>query len=116
MATDVHAKNPLILDDLYAAFEAADNIVLKKYIAKLSNAPCIELSDDLKTIEIGENISMYRIAKIVYDKSENTRDKLTTVYSTIFSLENYGLSMLISGHKDHVELFVGVTQRSAACT
>lgn len=112
MAKDVHAETPLVLDDLYAAFEAADNIVLKKYIAKLSNAPCIELSDDIKTIEVGDNVSMYRVAKIVYDKNENTRDKLTTVYSTIFSLVNYGLSMLISGHKDRVELYVGVISRN----
>ena len=39
MANEPRDKNPLILDDLYAAFEAADSIVLKKYIAKLSDAP-----------------------------------------------------------------------------
>ena len=58
MASEVHAKNPLVLDDLYAAFEAADNIVLKKYIDRLSDAPCIEMSEDLKTIEIGK-MSLY---------------------------------------------------------
>lgn len=112
MANDVHAKNPLILDDLYAAFEAADNIILKKYIARLSDAPCIQLSDELKTIEIGENVSLFRVAKIIYDKNENTQDKLTTVYSTIFSLANYGLAMLINGHKDSVDLFLGVVSRN----
>lgn len=112
MANDVHAKNPLVLDDLYAAFEAADNIVLKKYIAKLSDAPCIQMSDELKTIEIGENVSLFRVAKIIYDKNENTQDKLTTVYSTIFSLANYGLAMLINGHKDSVDLFLGVISRN----
>ena len=45
MENDVHAKNPLVMDDLYAAFEAADNVVLIKYITKLSDAPCIELPD-----------------------------------------------------------------------
>lgn len=112
MERDAHAKNPLILDDLYAAFEAADNIVLKKYIAKLSEAPCIQMSDELKTIEIGENVSLFRVAKIIYDKNENTQDKLTTVYSTIFSLANYGLAMLINGHKDSVDLFLGVISRN----
>ena len=112
MANDVHANNPLILDDLYAAFAAADNIVLKKYIAKLSDAPCIEMPKDLKTIEIGRNVYLYRVVKIVYDKNENTQDKLTTVYSTIFSLTNCGLSMLIIGHKNSVELYVGVISRN----
>ena len=31
MSNQVQANNPLIMEDLYAAFEAADNIVLKKY-------------------------------------------------------------------------------------
>lgn len=112
MASEVHAKNPLVLDDLYAAFEAADNIVLKKYIDRLSDAPCIEMSEDLKTIEIGQNVSLYRITKIIYDKNENIQDKLTTVYSTIFSLSNYGLSMLVNGKRDSVELYIGVISRN----
>jgi DNA helicase HerA-like ATPase len=112
MANEVHAQNPLDLNDLYAAFEAADNIVLKKYIGKLADAPCIEMSDELKTIEVGGNVSLYRVAQIIYDKNENTQDKLTTVYSTIFSLDNCGLVMLVNGHKDSVDLFVGVVSRS----
>lgn len=112
MANEPRAKNPLVLDDLYAAFEAADSIVLKKYITKLSAAPCIELSEDLKTIQIGDNVSLYKIAKVIFDKNENTQDKLTTVYSTIFSLQNYGLVMLINGHKDSVDLYVGVVTRN----
>lgn len=112
MESDVHANNPLVLDDLYAAFEAADNIMLKKYITGLSDAPCIKLPDELEKINIGENIYLYRIAKVVFDKNENTRDKLTTVYSTIFSLKNCGLAMLLNGHKDHVDLFLGVITRN----
>lgn len=112
MADGAQARNPLDLKDLYAAFGAADNIILKKYISKLSNAHCIELSDELKSIEIGSNVSLYQVAKIVYDKDENTQDKLTTVYSTIFSLKNYGLAMLLNGHKDHVDLYLGVITRN----
>ena len=112
MENEPHAKNPLVLDDLYAAFESADNIILKKYISKLSEAHCIELAENLKTIQIGDNVSLYKIAKVIFDKNENTQDKLTTVYSTIFSLQNYGLAMLINGHKDSVDLFVGVVTRN----
>ena len=112
MDNEPHAKNPLVLDDLYAAFESADNIILKKYISKLSEAHCIELAENLKTIQIGDNVSLYKIAKVIFDKNENTQDKLTTVYSTIFSLQNYGLVMLINGHKDSVDLFVGVVTRN----
>lgn len=112
MSNQVQANNPLIMEDLYAAFEAADNIVLKKYVSKLADTPCIEMSDDLKKISIGGNVSLYRVAKIVYDKNENVQDKLTTVYSTVFSLDNCGLVMLIDGHKNYVDLYLGVVTRN----
>lgn len=105
-------QEPRNMDDLYAAFEAADNIVLKKYVEKLSSAPCIEMSDELKKISIGGNVSLYRVTKIIYDKNENIQDKLTTVYSAIFSLNNCGLTMLIDGHKDYVDLYLGVVTRN----
>ena len=70
------------------------------------------MPEDLKSIEIGENVSLYRVVRVVYDKDENTQDKLTTVYSTIFSLANYGLLMLVNGHKDCVEVYVGVVSRN----
>lgn len=111
MSDEVHAKNPLDLNELYAAFKAADSIVLKKYVAKLSDAACIEMSDDLKCINVGDNVYLYKVSKIIYDKSENTQDKLTTVYSTMFSLANYGLVMLVNGNKDSVDLYLGVVCR-----
>ena len=41
MANEVRAVDPRVMNDLYAAFHAADNIILKKYVTSLSNAPCI---------------------------------------------------------------------------
>ena len=111
MADEAHAKNPQVMEDLYAAFHAADNIVLKKYVTSLSEAPCIEMSDTLKQIEIGSDVTLYRVGRIVYDKNENIQDKLTTVYSTIFSLKNCGLVMLVHGSRDETELYLGIVVR-----
>lgn len=69
------------------------------------------MSNELKQIEIGSNVRLYRVERIVYDKNENIQDKLTTVYSTIFSLENCGLVMMIHGSKNEAELYLGVVVR-----
>lgn len=103
--------DPRELQELYAAFEAVDNVVLKKYITNLSQAPCIPISNELKALRIGDNVAMYRISSIVYDKNENIQDKLTTVYSGVFSLRNCGIMMLINAKKDHADLYVGVVTR-----
>lgn len=112
MENDVHVKSPLPIDDLYAAFKAADQVILKKYLYKLSDMPCIELDKALQSIKVGDNVSLYRVARIVYDKNENIQAKLTTVYSSIFSLGNYGAVMLVNGHKDRADLFLGVVTRN----
>ena len=111
MENEAHAKNPQVMEDLYAAFHAADNIVLKKYVTSLSEAPCIEMSDTLKQIEIGSDVTLYRVGRIVYDKNENIQDKLTTVYSTIFSLKNCGLVMMVHGSREETELYLGIVVR-----
>lgn len=100
------------IQELYSAFESADNILLKKYVTSLSEFACKELSDDLKTIEVGKNISLYRIARLAYDKDENIQDKLTTVYSTVLSLDNSALILLLQGEQSRVNLFVGVASRN----
>ena len=112
MEGEVHVKNPLVLDDLYSAFKAADQVILKKYLYKLSDSSCIKMDEALQSIEIGGNISLYRVAQIVYDKNENIQAKLTTVYSSVFSLGNYGVVMLVNGHKEYADLFLGVVARS----
>ena len=71
MESDVHVKNPLVLDDLYSAFSAADQIVLKKYLYKLSDASCLEMDKDLQSIKVGGNVSLYRVAQIVYLHCQN---------------------------------------------
>ena len=108
MADYPHVEPPVNMQELYAAFSAADQIVQKKYLYRLQNAPCIELSDEKKKINVGDNVSLYRIARFTYDISENIQEKLTTVYSTVFSLKDCGLVMLMHGHKDHADLFIGI--------
>lgn len=111
MADTFHVENPLMTDEMNAAFALFDNILLKKYITGLDDVPCIVEPNYLKSMSVGENVSLYRIANIVYDKHENVQDKLTTIYSTILALRNYGLVLLIKGYEDHVDLFIGVVSR-----
>ena len=100
------------INDLYKAFGAADCVVLKKYISSLSAAPCISLNKEIRQVPVGDNVALYRVAQIVYDKNENVQDKLTTVYSTAFSLQNCGLVMMLCGHKNRVDLFLGLATRT----
>ena len=99
---------PVEIEELYSAFETADNILLKKYVSKLSKYECKTIDDNRKKIEVGGNVNFFQILNIVYDKKENIQDKLTTVYSTISSLKQCGLVMILNADKEKVNLYVGI--------
>lgn len=99
---------PVEIEELYSAFETADNILLKKYVSKLSKYECKTIDDNRKKIEVGGNVNFFQILNIVYDKKENIQDKLTTVYSTISSLKQCGLVMILNANKEKVNLYVGI--------
>ena len=103
---------PLEMQKLYQAFDVADSVVLRKYVTTLEKAPCIKMDANFKSLPVGDNTALYRIAQIVYDKNENIQEKLTTVYSTILPMVNSGLAVLLCGHPDHVDLFFGVVARN----
>lgn len=111
--TAVDEKTAIDLQPLYDSLIAADSVVMKKYISSLSNAACVEMIDELKSaINVGENVYLYQVSKIVYDKNENVRDKLVTVYSMMSSLKGCSVVMLICGKGEGIELYVGATSRN----
>lgn len=99
---------PVEIEELYSAFEAADNILLKKYVSKLSEATCKNINSKDVNSEDEDNFRLYEIFSIVYDKNENVQDKLTSVYSTISSLKQCGLIMILNATKEKVNLYMGI--------
>ena len=105
----VDNRNP---QELYNAFESADMILLKKYLGKLDQLPIINIPESISKIKTGSNVVLYHVDKLVYDTKENVHDKLTTVFSSLLSDEDNGLVMLIRGAKDHVDFYIGNTNRN----
>ena len=105
----VDNRNP---QELYNALESADMILLKKYLGKLDQLPIIDIPESISNIKTGSNVVLYHVDKLVYDNKENVHDKLTTVFSSLLSDKNNGLVMLIRGAKDHVDFYIGNTNRN----
>ena len=97
---------------LEEAIKAADNILLKKYVSNLSLCKCKKVNDDFEKIAPGENVLFYRVENIVYDKNENIQDKLITVYSTVSSLDNCGLVMILNADEKGVKIYFGIVNRT----
>lgn len=93
--------------DLYNAFENADTILLKKYIPDIDKLNSIPIPDALSNISVGKNVRLYHVDKFVYDKNENTHDKLMTVYTSLFSNTDTSLVLILHGKTDGVNLYIG---------
>jgi len=98
--------------ELYNAFINADTLLQKKYVAKLSSLPVIDCSEAISKISVGDNVQLYQIEKIVYDKDENVLDKLTTVYMALTADVNASLILLLNGTESGVNLYIGVADRN----
>lgn len=130
MATKKQKIDPRKIEDLYSAFENADFIVRKRFRSDLDKYPICDLPEWISKIipgtecgdndsiprqyELGENIQFVKVEKLVYDKDENTTDKLTTVYHTMSSFANTSVIMVLHSDGTSVDIYLGIAERMLA--
>lgn len=93
--------------DLIEALERADLIVHKKYLAQLQNYDIVPVSEELKNRELNDIARFYKLEQFTYDKTENTRDKLVSVFQSVASV-GASVIILINGIKNGIEYYIGV--------
>lgn len=99
---DVRKKNDLIL-----AMNKADIVVHKKYLSQLINYDIIPLSNQLENIELNKIVRFYKLEQFVFDKTENTRDKLISVFQAVAGVGG-SIVVLIDSSGSTIDYYVGV--------
>lgn len=95
------------IQDLYNAFEMADNIVYRNYINNLSELDIVPVTGEFLTKKIGQDLRLIKVEKIVYDKDENVLQKLTNIYNMAYSL-GVNLVMILDSDGSEVKLYIGI--------
>ncbi|WP_425448524.1 helicase HerA domain-containing protein [Dethiothermospora halolimnae] len=92
--------------ELIESIDLAQDFVNKDYLVNLTEYNIVPVPDDIKGLTIRNNIRLFKINKIVYDKNENTMDKLSNVYN---ALGNIGGSLItiINSDGDNTDMYVG---------
>lgn len=120
---EVKELDPRKMEDLFRAFENADFIVRKRYRSDLEQYSICDVPEWLTeaipsinesakvTYQLGDNIQLVKVEKLIYDKKENLSDKLTTVYHTMSSFENTSVIMLVFSDGKSADLYLGVAER-----
>lgn len=86
------------------AMKLVDDIVLKRFLTRLSDMNIIEPNDDvLKT----DNIILFKINKMVYEKDEYATDKFISIVSAM-TFTNSSICLIVDGQKDHTNFYMGI--------
>ena len=100
------AGNNAELEKLAQRSEAAmlmvDDIVLRNYIAKLSELSIVPLQNrDI------EDIILFKVNKMVYEKDEYATDKFISVISAMTYTKS-SIFMIVDGHETHTDFYLGI--------
>ncbi len=90
----------------------ADRFINKNYLIDLSEQAVVPLDDSEKSTN---SIRLFKIIKLVYDKTENINDKLISVYSALQNVDSSTL-LLINGDGKEVNFYIGIRSQENAST
>lgn len=93
--------------NLVNSLNVADNIVNKKYLTVLNDYPIVQARNNISSTEINKISRFYKLEQFVFDKSEDTRDKLVSVFQSVASV-NASLVFIINSNKEKIDYYIGV--------
>jgi hypothetical protein len=96
------------LDAQYAnAYRLVDDIVLKNYITKLSGMELLPLDETVKENNISENVRLFKITEMIYQKDEFASYKFASVFNAVSNLE-CSVFIIIDSDGEKTEFYMGV--------
>lgn len=92
--------------ELVESFKLAQNFVNKKYLVNLAEHKIVPVPDEINNLTIRDNIRIIKINKIVYDKNENSIDKLSNIYNALGNI-NGSLIIIIDSDGNNTDMYLG---------
>lgn len=91
-------------ENLKEASKLVDDIVLKKYLHRLTNLDIIPLDDSLKKIS---DIRLFKITEMVYQNKEYSTYKFASVFNAVQNL-NCGVFIIVDSNGKKTDFYMGV--------
>ena len=85
------------------AMQLVDDIVLKNYLTKLSSLDIVPLESTLST----DDIILFKINKMIYEKDEYATDKFISVVSAM-TYTHSSVFLIVEGKKENTDFYLGI--------
>jgi hypothetical protein len=93
-------------DDLINALNLADIIVYKTYHSYFNQMEIVECPSELKDSDLNDFARFFKIDRFVYEKNENSRDKLVSVFHSVASCGG-SIIVLIDSDGEKISYYFG---------
>ncbi len=90
-----------------AALQVVDDIVLKNYIGNLTSLPVVPLSKDILEKNIRDNVRLFKITEMVYEKEEFATYKFASVFNSLATTES-AVFVIIDSDGTKTDFYMGV--------
>ena len=91
------------LQNASEALNVVDDVVLKQYLTKLGN---LDLIPSVKS-KIGEDVILYKIKRMAYEKDEFATDKFISAFSAM-TYADCSIFLIVDGYNDHTDFYLGI--------
>lgn len=100
-------QNSELQKDFFESVEMVDDIVLKKYLSHLNEYPVVSMKENTMIIDIDQDIRLFKIDEMVYEKDGFSSDKFATLFST-FSNKKHSFFLLLDSDGKDLDIYFGV--------
>ena len=90
-----------------AALQVVDDIVLKNYVQHLHDFQIIPLDEETKSANLSENVRLFKITEMVYEKDEFATYKFASVFNAL-STTNCGTFIIIDSNGEKTDFYMGI--------
>lgn len=89
------------------AFNIVDDVVLKNYITKLTEMEIIPLDEETINRNIQENVRLFKINEMVYQKDEYSTYKFASVFNAVASSQS-AIFIIIDSDGEKTDFYMGI--------
>ena len=105
--TSVAPNKEALREGYNRALTMVDDIVLKNYMNDLSKLEVVPLNEDLVKRNLYDNVRLFKITKMVYEKDEFSSYKFASVFNTLTS-SDASIFIIIDSNGENTDFYMGI--------
>ena len=97
------------------ALQAVDDVIFKNYITDLTNLEIVPLDREILENNIDENVSLFKVTEMVYEKEEFSTHKFASIFNTLSSIDAT-IFIIIDSDGEKTDFYMGIRSNDSTRT